>query len=360
MKIIHLVSNKVWGGGEQYVYDICRHLKADGQDVQVVHRPIPALREKLEQLDIPLYEMSLGGISDIGSAVKLANLIRSGSYILHVHNFKDGFTAALARKMAGNRDVRIIMTRHLVKQGKRSFPYRWLYRQLDRIIFVSELARNRFMDGMPQYLTDKGTVLYNSITTPDIVKDSNLRQELGIPSGCTLLMYHGRIEREKGIEILIDAFKSVQADNLHLVLLGTGSREFSTLLMDKIRNAGLDDRVHFAGFRNDVIACIRESDMGVLPSIVQEACPLSCMEYMSQGKCVITTDNGGQAEYISNRKTGILVPPGDATALSDAILWAVTSGQAEQIGREAAIWFKANLSYPVFYRQIKQIYGLIQ
>lgn len=356
MRIIHLVSNKAWGGGEQYVYDICRHLAADGHDVTIIHKPIPALRDRLAHLNLPLCEMHLGGISDLGSARKISRLISKGSCILHVHNFKDAFTAAFARKMSGNPDVRIVLTRHLVRSGKRGFMYRWLYRQLDRIIFVSELAQDRFMVGMPQYVCDRSTVLHNSITIPEQITCTDLKKELGLPDGCSILMYHGRIEQEKGIDILVKAFSAVHADNLHLVLVGTGSQEYSQSLKESIQSSGLQERVHFAGFRSDIIACIREASVGVIPSIVAEACPLSCMEYMSQGKCVITTNNGGQAEYIENGVTGILVPPADAGQLADAITSAITSGQAQAIGAAAARWFNSNLSYDVFYSRLTDIY----
>ena len=356
MRVIHLVSNKAWGGGEQYVYDICRHLAADGHDVTIIHKPIPVLRDKLSQLNIPLHEMSLGGILDLESARRLSRLIASGSSILHVHNFKDAFTAAYARKISGNPLVRIVLTRHLVRPGKRSFMYRWLYRQLDRIIFVSKLAQDRFLEGMPQSVRDKSTVLHNSITIPDSITAPDLRKQLELPADSTILMYHGRIEQEKGIDILVKAFAAVRADNLHLVLVGTGSQEYSQSLNESIQNQGLHDRVHFTGFRSDIIACIQEAGLGVIPSIVAEACPLSCMEYMSQGKCVITTCNGGQAEYIRDGVTGILVPPADTQALADAITRAVTTHEADTIGQAAARWFSTNLSYDVFYSRLTDIY----
>lgn len=356
MRIIHLVSNKAWGGGEQYVYDICRRLAADGHDVTIIHKPIPALRDRLVQLNLPLCEMHLGGISDLGSARKISRLISNGSCILHVHNFKDAFTAAFARKMSGNPDIRIVLTRHLVRSGKSGFMYRWLYRQLDRIIFVSKLAQDRFMEGLPQYVKDKSTVLHNSITIPDSITAPDLRKQMGIPADSAILMYHGRIEQEKGIDILVKAFSAVHADNLHLVLLGTGSQEYSKLLKETIQSSGLQERIHFAGFRSDIIACIQEANLGVIPSIVAEACPLSCMEYMSQGKCVISTNNGGQAEYIEHGITGILVPPADADQLADAITSAITSGKAETIGAAAARWFNSNLSYDVFYSRLTDIY----
>ena len=49
MKIIHIVSNKEWGGGEQYVYDLCQRQRADGINVSVCCKPADAIRSKYEE-----------------------------------------------------------------------------------------------------------------------------------------------------------------------------------------------------------------------------------------------------------------------------------------------------------------------
>lgn len=356
MNIIHLVSNKVWGGGEQYVYDLCSHLKTDGHRVTVIHKPYKVLSDRFSELDIPLYAMPLRGISDIISAVRLSRIIRKGSWIIHVHNFKDAFTAAMARRIARNDNVRTVLTRHLVRPGRNSIPYRWLYRQLDSIVFVSALARDRFLSTVPDGIGHKTTVIHNSITVPDSLPETDIRKEFGIDSQAKVIMFHGRIEQEKGLDTLVDAFKTIKDDRICLLLFGTGSKEYHDHLKQKIDSSGLSSRVLLAGFRSDIISYIRETDIGVLPSVVPEACPLSCMEYMSQGKCVITTCNGGQAEYIQSGHTGLLVPPGDSGKLAGAIIHATDSGVAQTIGQAAAQWFQSDLSYKVFYKKITDIY----
>lgn len=356
MNIIHLVSNKVWGGGEQYVYDLCSHLKTDGHQVTVIHKPYKVLSDKFSELDIPLFTMPLRGIADLTSAVRLSRIIRSGSCIIHVHNFKDAFTACIARRISGNDKVKIVLTRHLVKPGKNSLLYRWLYRQLDCIIFVSALARDRFLSTAPDGIGDKSSVIHNSIITPHILPDIDIRKEFGINADAKIIMFHGRIEQEKGLDTLVDAFKTIEDDNLYLLLFGTGSKDYHDHLQEMIDKAGISSRARLVGFRNDIIDYIRQTDIGVLPSTVPEACPLSCMEYMSQAKCIITTDNGGQAEFIQSGRTGILVPPGDAQKLAEAITHATDPDVARNIGKAAAEWFQTNLSYEVFYKNITGIY----
>ena len=56
MKIAHIISNKVWGGGEQYVYDLCSTLIFDGHDVEIFTRPIPAIVGKVATLGVAIHD----------------------------------------------------------------------------------------------------------------------------------------------------------------------------------------------------------------------------------------------------------------------------------------------------------------
>ena len=138
MKIIHLGSNKVWGGGEQYVLDLATTFAAKGNDVSIVSRNINAVTHRFTDAGLPVTTMALKGDIDIISPIKLARLIgKEQPVVLHVHNFKDATTALRARTLSRNSNVRIVMTRHLVKPAKKKS----LYNRLDAMIFVSHLAR---------------------------------------------------------------------------------------------------------------------------------------------------------------------------------------------------------------------------
>jgi glycosyltransferase involved in cell wall biosynthesis len=81
------------------------------------------------------------------------------------------------------------------------------------------------------------------------------------------------------------------------------------------------------------------------------------MEYMSQGKAVVTTNNGGQAEYVEDGKNGVLVPPSDAQALALA-LKKLTENEAYRtaLGKQAREDFASRFSYDKFYQKILSIY----
>lgn len=136
-------------------------------------------------------------------------------------------------------------------------------------------------------------------------------------------MYHGRLDPEKGIDALMDAVEKLKKDQnvrpFKLVLIGRGSQEYTRHLQDLISKKQLQDVVRLAGFRHPVLPYVATSDFGILASTVQEGCPLSPQEYMSQGRPVVATDNGGQREYIVSGINGVLVPPCDSKKLAEAM-----------------------------------------
>ena len=88
----------------------------------------------------------------------------------------------------------------------------------------------------------------------------------------------------------------------------------------------------------------------VLESIYKQQCDENKFE-------VIVTDNGGQREYVVQEQNGMLVPPGDAKALAEAIARMVDDGALRQrLGQQAKIDFDDHLNYAHFYAQIKTVY----
>jgi len=358
MKIFHIVSNKEWGGGEQYVYDLCHRQRADGIIVTVFCKPVESVIGKFREAGITAIPLALGGALDMGSAWRMAAVIRkTGACTIHAHNFKDAFTACYARKLSGNKEVRVVMCRHLTRQGKDTLLYRWLYRQLDCLCFDSELSKSEFLSTCSMPLDSKIRVVRTSIVVPDEVTAAGVRQRYGIGPEEVVGMFHGRLDPEKGLDTLLDAMALLREKPLRLVLVGRGSDEYTAHLQEKAVLLNIADKVVFAGFQHPVLPFVADADFGILASTVREGCPLSPQEYMSQGHPVVVTDNGGQREYVEDGKNGLLVAPGDARALAEAMSRLV--GDAElrrQLGRQAKTDFDDHLNYEHYYEQIMKIY----
>jgi glycosyltransferase involved in cell wall biosynthesis len=103
-----------------------------------------------------------------------------------------------------------------------------------------------------------------------------------------------------------------------VTFIGEGEAEHT--LRRQAQELGLHDRVTFLGFRPPVelVHYYRTCDVAVLPSL-DEGLGLTLVEAMFCGVPVVGTDTGGISSLISNGESGLLVPPGDAGALAQAI-----------------------------------------
>ena len=276
---------------------------------------------------------------------------------IHVHNFKEAFTAAYARRLSGRKDIRLVMCRNLTRKGKNSWLYRWLYSQIDCIVFDSQLAMDTFLSTNPTIERSKLKVIFNGVVLPDNIVPFNVRAEYHIPSSELVVMYHGRLDPEKGLDVLIEAAAIIREKPFRLVLVGRGSDEYTAHLNELVATKGLQGKVVFTGFVSNVLSLVASADIGVLASIVPEGCSLSAQEHMAQGHPIVATNNGGQREYIVDGSNGLLVPPADATALAQAIARLIDDDELRQrMGRQAKADFDDHLSYEHFYKQISKIY----
>lgn len=135
-----------------------------------------------------------------------------------------------------------------------------------------------------------------------------------------------RLERKKGHRHLLDACAALVARGVDVRcrLLGDGSER--SALASRARQLGLGARVEFlgAGSRDLVREVIAKAHVVVLPSVVDESgradgVPVSLMEAMAMARPVVTTRVTGIPELVEDGVGGLLVPPGDALALADAI-----------------------------------------
>ena len=126
----------------------------------------------------------------------------------------------------------------------------------------------------------------------------------------------GRLEPQKNPLLLVQAFAALNNPRTHLIMLGEGS--LREQLAAYIQEHGLERCVHLLGKRNEVPECLAASDVFVLSSN-WEGNPLAVMEAMAAGLPVVGTAVGGVPELVESGRQGILVPPGDCAAFTDAM-----------------------------------------
>ena len=164
--------------------------------------------------------------------------------------------------------------------------------------------------------------IYNSIAAHHFSAENSrgsLYKELGIDAGEKLILFVGRIRRDKGVEILLDAVANDLIElHAHLIFIGAVEPEYADL-GERIKELSLrnDSRIHHLGYRNDVATWFASVDVFVLPT-QREGFGMVIMEALAAGCPTVATTVDALPE-IFGESGAILVAPQDTSALRKAI-----------------------------------------
>lgn len=145
---------------------------------------------------------------------------------------------------------------------------------------------------------------------------SEKRAELGLSDADFAIISVGDLNDNKNNGVIISAMKKLQKDNVHYFLCGVGDKQDE--LQRMADGAGLHDRVHFLGYRNDVKELYQAADCFVMPSF-REGLSRSIMEAMASGLPCVVSRIRGNADLVDDGKGGYLYAPTDADGFASAI-----------------------------------------
>ena len=320
-------------------------------------RDAKAVDSMFEKEGIPLFHAPLQGFYDFSSIKTLSAKLKEteGEAIIHAHGFRNVFTALMARKLSGKKDVKVIMTRHKVRRAVDSWILRSIYRNLDALIFVSRAARDRFVSTWHNRLmpinAEKMYVIHNSLNIPESI------YTLPSPSRPLTAMFHGPIKPGKGLDILIDAMAMLKGKRIRLKIVGTGTPDYLDKLRRRAISRGVMEMIDWHKHTDDPLPLIIDCDFGVLPSVQEEAFGLANIEYMAMGRPQICTSNGAQPEYITDGWEGFLIPPANPSFLAESMIKLTSDPKLrKQMGYRAFETFNHRLSWQHFIGPLTKIY----
>lgn len=294
-------------------------------------------------------------VSDLRAIRSLTERL-SGQYtLMHAH----GLRAALIGVFAAHRaDIPALFTAHNLPPSVNALQralLRQVFRRTTRAIAVSQaIAADLTALGMnPERIeiVPNGIPLAPFVPAPE---SGAIRASLGIPTTAWLIVAIGRLSPEKGFDVLLKALFSLlplQPD-LALCLVGTGPEE------QRLRaQASGSPAIHFTGFLPDVTGILQAADVVVIPSH-QEGQGIVALEAMAAGKPIIASRVGGLQETILEGKTGLLIPPGDATALAAALQSLRASpAHSGMIGREGRLRVEQEYTLERMIDRIQSVYN---
>lgn len=330
IRVLLLASNPEYAGLERHV---SRLIEAMGQLHEV--KPLLVvfhhgqLVEEVNALGVPVEVINLRWVFDVTAVSRLARTIRRWRIdCLHTYGYKANVIGALAARWTG---VKALVC---AERGKKEpfYGFDWFkmeaYEALNfavsnisarRIITPSNELRNYLA---PRYPLTKVVTIHNGIrplASPAIKTVGEIRTSLGATDSTPLIGIVGRLKPVKGHSDFLKAASIISGKlpDTSFVVLGDGPLMRS--LRDEAYGLGLNGRVHFVGFKADVLDWIAALDLLVFSSH-SEGIPNALLEAMSLGVPIVSTAVGGVPEVIEDGVSGILVPPKDPEALAQACL----------------------------------------
>jgi glycosyltransferase involved in cell wall biosynthesis len=364
MVVLHYIASPFWGGGEQYIYDLSLTMKKiyDTHHVFICQPDTSEVLIKLwEQVGrvYCLCPRTKNGKFSLIEALRLVGIIQKEQVdIIHMHDMKDFFICTYA-KIFCIRHVRLVATRHLIASAKNKVSWCWVYRHIDHMIFVSQHAADAFLQDHKVRQSFRNIhIILNSIYIPNTQNNHlDIRTQYNIAAELPLVLYHGRICKEKGIVQLLEALAPSFTGKYAIILAGEIDKEIQHRLERIIHQSPMTGYIYTIGFQRNITNIIAQCQVGILPSIVPEAASLSLLEHMAMGSTVIASNNGSQTEYARNGKDAILLPPKDWN------IWQITLERlvndtifAQQLGQQAKKRFTRNFMYNTFIKKIYDIY----
>jgi L-malate glycosyltransferase len=197
-----------------------------------------------------------------------------------------------------------------------------------QIVSNSYAGANVF--GYLTHLQHKLTTIQNGMNLDrfkpvDTIQELKIKytQSLGIPSDSIIITQIASVVRQKGNEVLTQAFASLCAThpNIHLVFVGGPfNRAYNGDVLKKMaQDYGITERIHFTDFVWNVTEFLNITDICVLASIRHEGLPRCLIEALACGKPAIGTNVGGVSEIIDDGVNGFVVPPNNVEALANAL-----------------------------------------
>jgi len=334
-RIAFLIPVSEAGGAEQSLLQTIALLPRDRYDLWAVLPSGGSLSERLKALGTSVVPYPLRRFQRTGHPFRLARDFwaihraardlaawcrETGIALLHANGDQALLVAGPTARRAG-----IPCVRHARDWTAPDLLGRWLARQADHTIAVSQAVADRIIQAAPR---GPVSVVYNGFDVESwrqAAGQGSFRQAQGIPSGALVIGMVAQPVAWKRADLFIEAAQRIgrERSDAHFVMaLGDrfgGGEAYLRALTQQIQTTGMTDRFHRLGWREDIASVMNAFDILLHPAD-GEPFGRVVVEAMALEKAVVAVRQGGPAETIREGQEGLLVPPGDPVAMAEAVL----------------------------------------
>jgi glycosyltransferase involved in cell wall biosynthesis len=354
MRVAQVIDRvHVSGGAEHLQYTF-----AEALDPRIVELTVITLRDSLPEAVAALRDRGVRVVAfpsrafaDPKRARELVRFVREERFaLLHAHLVRATVLAGLAGRLTGTPVVATLhntVRRSGVGPTLRAAEHWVLRNAVDRVIAVGWETARAHRATLAGCAID---VIPNAVVEPlplDPRARADVRAELGVPEGAPLLLSVGRIVPQKAPIELLHAFAQLPATTPAPELRYVGVGRLEPALAREIDHLGLGARVRRLGLRSDVPRLLAASDLFVSASH-WEGLPVAMLEAMAAGLAIVAT-RVGDVPRVLDPSMGVLVPPHDPDALTNAIAGLLADpARREALGAAARAHARADFSTPAW------------
>ena len=243
-------------------------------------------------------------VRNLKNISKLYRLIKETKPdIVHTAAAEANFLGVIAAKLAG---VKVIIAEEIGIPNHSSIAkkmFRYTYTFADKVIGVSNSVKE-YLVSAGEIPERKGVVVYNPVSIPD--RTAKIHRDY------FNIIFVGRLEKVKNVEMLIRAFSQIDSQNAHLTIVGDGTEKDQLLHLTQQLN--LRHKITFTGFSSSPADFLSNADLFVLPSF-SEGFGIAAVEAMMLKVPTVCSNVGGIPEFISDSENGWLFNPHDEKKL---------------------------------------------
>jgi glycosyltransferase involved in cell wall biosynthesis len=348
------------GGAERVVHDSAVGQRDRGLDVAVLalldpEGADPWLVTALRAQQVTTFACRSGRRGYVSEIRAIRHRVRElRPDVLHCHAYRGD---VLGRLAAVGLDPALVATQHgFTGGGLKNRCYEWLdrmaLRRFDAVIAVSAQLEARLKrSGVP---AEKLNLVQNAFLPLPLIDRSEALARLGLDPSRVTIGWIGRVEREKGPDVFVEALALLQTGGIQAAIVGDG-REREKLASTS-RRLGIGHVVRFTGSIPDAGELLAAFDLVVLSSRT-EGLPISLLEAMSAGVPVVATAVGEVPTATADGRFAQLVPAEDPAALAVAIDSVLADReQAKDTARQAAEWVGQQFGTDAWLDRIEDTY----
>lgn len=328
MQIIFVTANMAGGGSERVIAGLSEQFVSMGHKVSIIMTAGSAIAYKLSET---VNVLTIGGQTD-GSIKKRFNRLwelrkcfkKQKQAVIISFGTETNMFCILAN--LGRKQKLIISERNDPNKCTYKLLRNIIYFMGKNFVFQTEDALKHFS----KRIQKRGIVIPNPILNSIPMPYTGEREKK--------IVAVGRLTKQKNHKLLLEAFADFLKDEKDYQLVLYGQGELQEVLENQAKELHIQESVIFAGFRSDILECIKNSSMYVLSSDY-EGISNSLLEAMALGLPVISTDCpiGGSRMCIENNVNGILVGLNNAKELTVAMLKiAMDTEFAKELGEQAS------------------------